>query len=526
MGQDENTNPFNGNETPVFETPTPAPAPEAPVAPAPAPESTPTTEAPAPTLVAEAPAAPASIPVTKPGQVSESVSQLSSYNRLGMRPSRNLSAREELDRIAPKAPAPTAAVSKEKGPRDPKIKIIIVLVIVTAIALVAMLVISAMSGNGGIFGGKKNSAATTSGEANLDVIFDDKAYLPYYENGLWGYKNPENGEVVIKAKYTAAERFYGDYAAASFVDGDTAKSAIIDKEGNVKLEQANSGAQVKYDDRYDVWTINGNVYNNKLSKLNPDETSGEYIGGGYMKMHEKNNANTKLVSITGDEVYKCKNECSIKISKNKNYAAIQDGTIAMIIKAPNGEEVYSTKDVKNIKEIDDNIFAIYRSKSDSYIDVANGVNELESYSQSDNIYGQYILEKCDNGFYQIKKEDEVVIDCTVNDVSVPYGNIYDYLQEKGSKNIIIKQGNDIKVYSLQEKKEKEKIGANRSYRFVNNSGFLLVDEENGSTIYSLNNPDKKVQIAAQDSILRSNEIYLIIQSGTNIKTYNANLKEI
>ena len=167
MGQDENTNPFNGNETPVFETPTPTPAPEAP-APAPAP-----------------------IPVTKPGQVSESVSQLSSYNRLGMRPSRNLSAREELDRIAPKAPVAPAAVAKEKGPRDPKIKIIIVLVIVTAIALVAMLVISAMSGNGGIFGGKKNSI-------NKD---DLASYVKYLQYGKESSKNTLSKEMAFSDSF-------------------------------------------------------------------------------------------------------------------------------------------------------------------------------------------------------------------------------------------------------------------------------------------------------------------------------------
>ena len=58
MGQDENTNPFNGNETPVFETPTPEPTPAEPVAETPAP----------------APETPAPIPVTTPGQVPESVS--------------------------------------------------------------------------------------------------------------------------------------------------------------------------------------------------------------------------------------------------------------------------------------------------------------------------------------------------------------------------------------------------------------------------------------------------------------------
>ena len=515
MGQDENTNPFNGNETPVFETPTPTPAPEAPVAPAPAPAP-----------VAEAPAAPAPIPVTKPGQVSESVSQLSSYNRLGMRPSRNLSAREELDRIAPKAPVAPAPAAKEKGPRDPKIKIIIVLVIVTAIALVAMLVISAMSGNGGIFGGKKNSAVSTSGEANLDVIFDDKAYLPYFENGLWGYKNPENGEVVIKAKYTAAERFYGDYAAVSFVDGDTAKSAIIDKEGNVKLEQKNSSAEVKYDDRYDIWIINGDIYSNKLVKLNPEETSGQYIGGGYMKISKSGDSGITLVSESGAEVRKCKDICSIKISDNQKYAIILDGTAASIIRIPSGEESYSIKNIESITEIKDNIFAFYKTNLNHYVDVSNEVKELDNYSQSDNIYDSYISEKCDNGFYHVKKENEEIIGCAINDISVPYGNTYKYSQKKGTKDIIIKQGNEVKVYSLQEKKEKKKLGVIYSYRFINNSGFLMTENENGLTIYNFNNPDYKMQITTQDSIIKSNDMYLVIQSGTSIKTYNAKLKEM
>ncbi len=530
MGQDENTNPFNGNETPVFETPTPTPAPaptlEAPVAPAPTLEPTPAPEAPAP--------APAPIPVTKPGQVSESVSQLSSYNRLGMRPSRNLSAREELDRIAPKAPAPTAAVSKEKAPRDPKIKVIIVLVIVTAIALVAMLVISAMSGNGGIFGGKKNSAATTSGEANLDVIFDDKAYLPYYENGLWGYKNPENGEVVIKAKYTAAERFYGDYAAVSFVDGDTAKSAIIDKEGNVKLEQDNgsSATEMRYEVEKGVWYLGDNVYDESLRQLNDDGTIGKYLGAGYVSNSIKYEKDGPVVYITDSSkkrIYDCTTVCSAFVSEDGNHVAINDyGKQPKILGLPSGEEKYVSESVDDrIMLVEKNVF-MERKKNgvEKFLVIENGVEIKETYKQDKLVLpAGYEMNVCENTSLSVSKGDAVIIDCVANNITGPSQSVRLRMDQMSKEYILYHKQASLVVYDLKNGSEIRVFGNASEYNYTRDSSILYVKSEGKRILCNLFEPSKILELPDDSKVFIRNN-YILLEQGDIIKTYSNNLKEI
>lgn len=513
MGQDENTNPFNGNETPVFETPTPTPAPEAPVAPAPAPTP---------------------IPVTKPGQVSESVSQLSSYNRLGMRPSRNLSAREELDRIAPKAPVAPAPAAKEKGPRDPKIKIIIVLVIVTAIALVAMLVISVMSGNGGIFGGKKNSAVSTSGEANLDVIFDDKAYLPYYENGLWGYKNPENGEVVIKAKYTAAERFYGDYAAVSFVDGDTTKSAIIDKDGNVKLEQKNSesATEVRYEVKQNVWYLGNNVYDSSLKQLNEDGTIGEYVGAGYISNgrvdRKKGTTTVYLTDSSKNKIYDCAALCSIFVSENGKHAAINiSGKPSKIISLPDGNEEYvSNNKSQGIALVDGNYYVEYLSDgSEAYLIADEKVEKTTSIPEQSEFI-DYKTERCtDNGLYKVMNNDKEVFGCEITYIEPIHGFAGKRNQEKGKEYAIITTQKKTSLYNLSDKKEIKDLGSQVSYSVSEDGAFIITTTQDKKAVYSIVNDGMSIETGIND-VIESHDYYITVNDGAKIKTYNGRLKEI
>lgn len=514
MGQDENTNPFNGNETPVFETPTPTPAP------APAPEA-PVAPAPAPTPVAEAPAAPAPIPVTKPGQVSESVSQLSSYNRLGMRPSRNLSAREELDRIAPKAPAAPVPAAKEKGPRDPKIKIIIVLVIVTAIALVAMLVISAMSGNGGIFGGKKNSAVSTSGEANLDVIFDDKAYLPYYENGLWGYKNPENGEVVIRAKYTAAERFYGDYAAVSFVDGDTAKSAIIDKEGNAKIEQ-DTLVLPHYDSVYGVWYFNKDIYDRTMAKLNPKDTVGKYLGNGSISVLK--GSTTDIINNKGQKIYSCKKLCTVFSDRDGKFAAINEiGKNPSVISLEDGSNVYSNKETKSIVSLSyDQFLATKTSGREVILSVKSGSIE-EDNNFSEKPYG-YTIKECSNGYYELEKDGKKYGDCKFGTILYPSQQARDYLEANNKEYIIVTNNNKTAVYNLKESKIVKEIGGEDA--LINVSNGIIIYEKDGDKEKLVNINTLGEMSLEKNPVVSVKDNYAVESGTSNKRTISSGMKRL
>lgn len=116
---------------------------------------------------------------------------------------------------------------------------------------------------------KYGESGTALGPDGL-VLYQDKV------TELFGYLDATSGEVVIEAKYTAAEKFAGGMAV---VDSGNGNVSVIDKSGKTLLTGLDGGLLVVADKIIGVKDGKYGVWNNKGEAVIPAEY--DAIGSGY-----------------------------------------------------------------------------------------------------------------------------------------------------------------------------------------------------------------------------------------------------
>lgn len=497
--------------------------------------------------------------------------QFMSGNRLGMRPARDLSAAEELNRIVEAEQkenieanggdiilAPTG-----KQPKDRKIIVIIVLAIAIVITFTVGILLSIMRNKA--VSGDRDAIGTSS----VDILFDEKAYIPYMNNdGMYGYINPENGEVVISAKYNLAKRFYGDYAAVVYDGG--AKSAIIDKNGTVKVAQDNQEMpdEVRYDVENNLWYANGGVYNSRLEKITPDNVRSSYIGNGYSynieiktetaNLNEGTEGKDEIITkntkpkgstdgsaasttsgtsgnayITDKDqnvIYTCKGACGAATTERNGvyYAVIKNwGEAAKIINLSTKDEIYSARDDNAIAIIDDGVFY----EKDEYL-VADGstVSKQKTYSHEKAVtisgMNEYSIKVCDDGRYGVLNNNDTVLDCAYRQIVELSKNAYKYfVKTKDYHPVIVVNNEKAALYDLKSRREIMELPVGQ-YEAFSDSLIVSVEKDDGKkALCSLKKSDNYCAEIDQEGYIEVDEVYAKVSNGSGLSYYNLNLKE-
>ena len=108
-----------------------------------------------------------------------------------------------------------------------------------------------------------------------------------------------SGKLLKDIRYNDATEFIGDYASVELEDGT---AAIIDKNQNVKVT-ATSYYAIRHIYEYDLWLIDGILYNNNFKPLTDNTTYVEYEEYGYFTYNTLDNKEYGIINEKGKKVY-------------------------------------------------------------------------------------------------------------------------------------------------------------------------------------------------------------------------------
>lgn len=288
--------------------------------------------------------------------------------------------------------------------------------IIIAILAVALIV-------GGFFLIKNFFGNSKEGE-KFASIFDPNNLIAVKNNGKYGYINSE-GKTLIEPKYDKAGDFQGGYAVVYNPESDGNSYQIIDKNGNVKLSSPSSYG-IKYYSDYEIWVVDGGLYDSKFSRISPIDLVVEYEGNGYLTFTSSLTDESGIMDYKGKIVFKW-NETSIYADIVENDYN-QDELLAVVESYyPSDREVVVSLKTGNIlfelEDVDNN----YLSEDGNGIFYYYNMSEENGYSNKTWLY-----------FYNNQlayKITDQVYDLTVYDynngiLELNYG--YDY-EDKGKE---------------------------------------------------------------------------------------------
>ncbi len=406
--------------------------------------------------------------------------------------------------------------------------------------------------------------------------FNDNQLIPIKNNNKYGYINSE-GKIVLEPIYKEANNFAGDYALVVSDINDGSVYQIIDKTGKVYFESQRS---INYVDDYNVWVIEGALYDSNLKKISKDNIYVSELKDGYFLWEDKENNNTGLMNYKGDISY------TYNYQNDENYLFIRVPTTDFsikekyclvnienekyaIINCDNGKIIYNYTSNK-IGSKDNNIFImkdanynfissfyvqndkILYQAQDENITISYDNNYLRIYNQNDYSYKYYditnnniidrlpsdfdkdineweaftgIYEKtCPEGVGLVKNNKEVIA-CEYSKFTYLNNLLYQYLSSQG-KDYVLGIKND-KTYLINLK--------NGKVDSVFNSVRILTNEES-TFVYYIDSSDNKKTIynlitgkslnTGVDNKIYLNPNYVIVKENNKNMYYNTNLKLI
>lgn len=139
---------------------------------------------------------------------------------------------------------------------------------------------------------------------DLNTIFDPNKPIVVMNNGKYGYITSE-GKTMIESQYKKANDFYGNYAIVSIDNPDTTAYndtlyQIIDKKGNVKLS---SNYSPKYYSNYDLWVVDGTLYDSNLNKMLSEGITVDYIDNGYFEYSDYVKEEAGIINYKGEKIF-------------------------------------------------------------------------------------------------------------------------------------------------------------------------------------------------------------------------------
>jgi len=249
---------------------------------------------------------------------------------------------------------------KEKKPINKKLLFIICGVVIAVIVL-ALVLFVVLRGN------EKTK--------KLSSVFDLEQPIPVYKDGMYVYIDT-SGKIIKNIKYNIANDFNGDYAFVELEDGT---AALIDKSQNIKVK-ATSYYGMEYLSEYDLWLIDGVLYNSKLKAITDNSVSLQYQEYGFFTYNNTDYTEYGIMNSEGKKIYK--NNClitSLDVSdysyENEYYGILkttctqneQEVKNEYLIELQTGKILYENEYIKQnpdsyyyyLNETSNNMFYIY-----------------------------------------------------------------------------------------------------------------------------------------------------------------------
>ena len=213
---------------------------------------------------------------------------------------------------------------------------------------------------------------------DLNSIFDPNKPIVVKNDGKYGYITSE-GKTMIEPQYKSANDFYGNYAIVSIDNPDTSAYnktlyQIIDKKGNVKLT-SDSYSGPKYYATYDIWVVDGVLYDSNLNRMLSEGINVEYIDYEYFEYTDSVKNESGIMTYKGKKIFTMPGTfISADISENEYnqedlYASVKtysDPEKEVVISLKTGDILFTSEDAENyyISEEDNGIFYYYNHTLD------------------------------------------------------------------------------------------------------------------------------------------------------------------
>ncbi len=455
-----------------------------------------------------------------------------------------------------------------------KNKVLLIVIIAVIIGIAVFLGIK-------FLGGKNTVSDQASTISEGDPILIEKG-------DKYGYIDT-NGNVIIPFKYDDAWSFIGGYTRVSEitdVDGYLDELFyLIDTKGNI-IYTANSSRGILYYDRYDVWIINGKLYNGSLKQLSADSITVDYKDNGYLSWESEKSAGimdytgkiTYTYNFSGDEDFLSINVPDVSATLKEKYCIVNvENKKYAIVNCETGKVVYNFTDYY-ISEYDNNIFElslksnfefvssiyiqndqiIYETNDQnidlyydssgyvkiddsnkpyserySYINILTG--EITQEKPSVDIptitsidiweeYTNYKQQSCDNGGYSLVKDDTVVVPCGYDSFKYFDLNLYKYLVSKGKDYVLAKKDRKTYLVDLKTGQVVEEFNM-PSVITREDSSFVYYQDDNGTYIYNLIS-GKSFTTSDVDAKVYIRSNYFVIKQDSKSDYYNMDCKLI
>lgn len=445
-----------------------------------------------------------------------------------------------------------------------------ILIVFVVVCLVILAIVSSSK--------KTPKFATTIGQIDTSIIFDETAPIPMSTDGGFAYINPEDGKQVINTKYFTADRFYGEYAVVQVgSEGDIANTLIINRAGETIITLEGDNTATYFDAENNYWLIDGDVYNTKMQKVSPKGTVGKYIGNGYLLVIEEVSAssasdqeaintendgassrpaggddtseentvfgNGYIAYLDGRKVYDCNNLCSaftVQVEGNV-YAVVRvwDDDSRIVNLSANNEVIYTT--TKNTISLLGNVLVERSKMSTEYLTIQD--NKVTKSSRPEDLTaatishsGEYVLEACKGSKkYTIKTVGgQTVSECDVDTYYEFSPSLYRAYYDKFKQApILIMRNDELQLLDMSKSRVVRKYSGQDASVF-DNSPFVYVQNLDDGANYICNvlaakgdqENDGCIKLENIDGVADGYGNYFVIEGENTNYIYNAALKEI
>jgi hypothetical protein len=414
-----------------------------------------------------------------------------------------------------------------------KLRWLIIFLILAALATAAIIILPRIL----------NPNPADPAASNLKIIFDETSPIPMKLNDQnYGYISPKDGATVIEARYTSAERFYGEYAKVATGSPDNPKYQIINRKGEVKLQAA---TDAEYLAPYGLWRVDDAFYDAKLSRITADHETAYHAGQGFISALSEDNTRQRILNSAGEEVYTCgQAPCSIVVSGNFNgnheyHAAVQNNASeSLLINLQDGSEILQLEPTQYFSIVSEGIYAVNNREgaTEKYLLVLNGkirqefpptvnlniyhgqnVLALSSYSadgalstqfydinsgetlnsprpewESVKLYPSqdYTISLCDDGKYSLRRGAETIFNCEYpNIMTLPEPTFTYFSSEKRQDLFVVANETTAQLFDARNKKVVRELDED-AVTFYENSPFYATPRK----IFNLNHPQSELTL--------------------------------
>lgn len=447
----------------------------------------------------------------------------------------------------------------DKSSSKKRILIIVgILILVAAIIGVAAFVLLNNSGKSGGSGG--GAVSVIRGSYDLDAIFDETAPIPVQLGDKYGYVSPSDGSWVINAQYTSAERFYGDYAIATSEEG----KSIIDRTGKV----VTGGYYSEYIVDYNLWSDGTNIYDGKMTQVNPKNSNAQYIDRGYMAitpgvvystdssaeeailqeiLTAHNLTENDLENLSDTELEALEAEFEVKIDNITDTTdATNQGTDVETerpyVMDVNGKVTYTCPSYLCTYNIlgSDNSGNLYVRVSDFvHSDVVVNLRTGETIANFDSIEipkntsipgsDKYYINFCEGGSYGISlSPDSTNVDCKFSVIGELPDRVYArFTQKYNVEPVLIFNSAAVNLYNMNKDENIRTFSGINASTTEDSSFIIVTNSEEKFSVCNIFVDNSCLSFDnTENTIVRSYGDYFTVEVGDVLRTFNLNMLEV